>query len=343
MINLKDAYISHIIVHRVGNKIRGEKNFHSNKELKISENDTLASYVINNVKKLNVDNCFYSDGKLQNNSVFSICDEIFEDENFIKASVSLAQQLYQSMRYSSIKGGNFIVAILEHIIFDGKFTKGIGLFKIDDFDIFYRVVEGKSSIGIVEEEGFGYKSPNEQCLILNLDFKGGYHVLMPEKSVQTQKTYWNDDFLSIRPRDDDYNRTRTFISSIQDFVEKDLGKHIALDKVEKLSIINDTINYFENHDSFSLNTFKDSVMANSTYHEMFEEYLESNSTEIMESNGESFVISKAAVKSVGKKFKRVVKLDKNFHVYIHADRSLFEKGIDENGRKYYKLFYDHEE
>jgi hypothetical protein len=39
----------------------------------------------------------------------------------------------------------------------------------------------------------------------------------------------------------------------------------------------------------------------------------------------------------------VIKLDKNFHVYIHGDRELVDKGYDdEKGMKFYKLFYSEE-
>ena len=42
-------------------------------------------------------------------------------------------------------------------------------------------------------------------------------------------------------------------------------------------------------------------------------------------------------------FKSVLKLDKNFHIYIHGDRDRIERGVDERtGRKFYKIYYDEE-
>jgi translation initiation factor 2A len=40
--------------------------------------------------------------------------------------------------------------------------------------------------------------------------------------------------------------------------------------------------------------------------------------------------------------RRVKELDKNFHIYIHGDRTKIEQGVDENGRKFYKIYYDQE-
>ena len=57
---------------------------------------------------------------------------------------------------------------------------------------------------------------------------------------------------------------------------------------------------------------------------------------------DSFEISKQAVKKQAKIFKSVLKLDTNFHVYIHGRRDMIEQGIDENGRKFYKIFYENE-
>lgn len=42
--------------------------------------------------------------------------------------------------------------------------------------------------------------------------------------------------------------------------------------------------------------------------------------------------------------KSVIKLDKNFHIYIHGSHDLIHQGIDpDTGKKFYKIFYDNEE
>lgn len=39
--------------------------------------------------------------------------------------------------------------------------------------------------------------------------------------------------------------------------------------------------------------------------------------------------------------KRVIKLDKNFDIYIHGNSELIERGEDNKG-KYYKVYYNEE-
>jgi hypothetical protein len=57
---------------------------------------------------------------------------------------------------------------------------------------------------------------------------------------------------------------------------------------------------------------------------------------------DNFDISPQAVKKQAKAFKSVLKLDKNFHIYIHGNRELIEQGIDKDGRKFYKIYFERE-
>jgi hypothetical protein len=58
---------------------------------------------------------------------------------------------------------------------------------------------------------------------------------------------------------------------------------------------------------------------------------------------DEFSIHVAAVKKQQRFFKAVVKLDKNFHIYIHGRKDLVEKGYDEkSGKQFYKLYFDKE-
>ena len=68
-------------------------------------------------------------------------------------------------------------------------------------------------------------------------------------------------------------------------------------------------------------------------------YAEQNDVDIPD----TFGISTQAVKKQSRVFKSVLKLDKNFHIYIHGDKELIEKGVEKDGRKYYKIYYTEEE
>ena len=57
---------------------------------------------------------------------------------------------------------------------------------------------------------------------------------------------------------------------------------------------------------------------------------------------DNFAISADAVKRQARVFKSVLKLDTNFHLYIHGDREKIERGVDESGRKYDTIYYEQE-
>jgi hypothetical protein len=55
-----------------------------------------------------------------------------------------------------------------------------------------------------------------------------------------------------------------------------------------------------------------------------------------------FEISNQAVKKQARVFKSVLKLDKNFHIYIHGNRDLIEQGVEKDGRRFYKIYFNEE-
>ena len=70
-----------------------------------------------------------------------------------------------------------------------------------------------------------------------------------------------------------------------------------------------------------------------------EKYVEENA---INTYGE-FDISPMAVKSAKGAFKSVLKLDKNFHIYIHGNHDMIERGYDEGTQmNYYKVFFTKE-
>ena len=107
-------------------------------------------------------------------------------------------------------------------------------------------------------------------------------------------------------------------------------------------MLNRSVEYFKEKESFDKESFEEEVLQSESLIESFENY---NTTYKQENDIEltdSFDISTEAVKKQARVFNKVLKLDKNFHIYIHGNKELIEQGVDEDGRKFYKIFYEEE-
>ena len=87
--------------------------------------------------------------------------------------------------------------------------------------------------------------------------------------------------------------------------------------------------------------FTNEVFAQSEVIDSFNKYKENYEQDRDLEIADSFTISESAVKKHVRAFKSVIKLDKNFHIYVHGNRNLIEQGEDEKG-KFYKVYYQEE-
>jgi len=104
--------------------------------------------------------------------------------------------------------------------------------------------------------------------------------------------------------------------------------------------LNKSVKFFKEKDNFEMDEFANEVIVQPDVIESFKKYRTDYQDEY--DMADSFAISESAVKKQARKLKSIIKLDKNFHIYIHGNRELIEQGIDEKGRKFYKIYYQEE-
>jgi len=107
-------------------------------------------------------------------------------------------------------------------------------------------------------------------------------------------------------------------------------------------ILNRSVEYFKSHESFDKKEFEKEILQDTGIIKSFRNFDSAYREENEIEPTDNFEISPQAVKKQARIFKSVLKLDKNFHIYIHGDRELIEQGIDKDGRKYYKIYYKDE-
>ncbi|MCK5370261.1 MAG: nucleoid-associated protein, partial [Cyclobacteriaceae bacterium] len=115
------------------------------------------------------------------------------------------------------------------------------------------------------------------------------------------------------------------------------------DKIDQMSLIQESAKFFREEETFDRAHFNEKVLQEPEIIDAFEDYKgsfqEHNKTKVYD----EFDINSDAVKKMKGVFKSVIKLDKNFHVYVHGNRSNIKRGFDEESNmNFYQLFFKEE-
>ena len=103
---------------------------------------------------------------------------------------------------------------------------------------------------------------------------------------------------------------------------------------------NRTIDYFKTNEEFNEDVFKTEVLGgNEEIVRAFDECKENYESERGINVNKEFAISNEVVKQENKRFRSVIKLDKNFHVYVHGNQAMMQRGYDEEKKLYYYTLY----
>ena len=340
-----EANIKNVSVHFVGNELReeGVKLSESNLVLNQSLEEAFHQYFLSG---FNSEEYFklYHDSGLQLNEVFTFVNAIFEvPENQHEQSVKLAKHLYSCSSHPKVKSGEFYTVYFKNVILDGEMLDAVGLFKSENKDTFLKVNPADEGFIIKTDQGVSINKLDKGAIIFNTDKGKGYVVAIVDKTNKSNEAhYWVDDFLHVKPREDDFYQTRETLAMTKSFITKELPQHFDVDKTDQADFLNRSMAFFKEQDSFDMSEFEAEVIIQPDVVNHFKQYKQEYQQEREMYIADAFDISTPAVKKQQGVFKSVLKLDKNFSVYIHGDKTLIQKGKDDDGRKYYKLYYQEE-
>jgi len=342
MFNLQDIQIDNVITHYIGSKAEDEGTRTSDSELEADDNtlDVLKQYFLNPFKS---EEYFHLD---KDETMYSHINEIFKDkEKFVEKSVSISNYLYQESEHPKIKAGELYIVYFSNGIIDGEVVDAIGIFKSESKDTFLRVKSFSGGFDIVPETGVNVNKLDKGCLIFNTEADQGYLVSIVDSSGKgADAQYWRNSFLHLKPRRDDYYKTRSYLDMCKSFVVEQAPKEFEVTKADQADFLNKSANFFKSNQEFDLQSFTQEVIPQPEIAESFKEYKKQYETEKDVKLEEEFSISLPAVKKQAKIFKNVIKLDKNFHIYVHGNREFIVKGFDEaTGMHYYQLYFKEEE
>jgi hypothetical protein len=153
-------------------------------------------------------------------------------------------------------------------------------------------------------------------------------VVVDNTSKSSDAAYWKDQFLMLKVRNDNFNQTQNVMDVYKSFVTEKLDQEFEVEKTDKIDLLNRSMKYFKEKETFDMDEFTNEVIANEEGAALFKSYKQSYEEEFDTPIADTFDISTAAVKKQAKDFKSILKLDKNFHVYIHGNKELIEKDYE---------------
>ena len=335
----------HIITHHIGNPTNDEALVLSEDATEVSEEtmDYLLEYFLSPFKPQDFMS-FTHPEELAKNEVYQMVRAIFaQADTLVEHSKSLAKLLYDRTAHPNIKSGELNVVYLSNIIYAGEVVDAIGIFKSEEDMAFLKMKYQETGFKIDHDFGYYLKGIDKACIVFDVDESEGYSALVVDHTNKNKDAqYWIDDFLQLTPRSDAYNHTKDFLNVAKNFVTQQLPEEYEVSKTDKIDLLNRTLDYFKHHDSFEKEDFAEDVFQDEGIKESFSVYEKSYRDEQGVSLQSEFDISAEAVKKQARIFKSVLKLDKNFSIYIHGDKNLIEKGVEPDGRKFYKIYYEKE-
>jgi hypothetical protein len=346
MLFTEDISIESLVLHKVGNKSQDEGILFAAAPMKVDDavQSLLLQYFLSPFKSEEYFNLTH-ESDIALNEVYAYVSQIFErSEAFYEQSVNLARHLYEVSTHPKIKTGELYVAYLRDCNIDGEQVDAIGLFKSESKETFLKVYPKNDSFEIDYEDGININKLDKGCLIFNTEREKGYLVSVVDSVRQTgEATYWRDNFLNIAERRDIFHQTQQCLEMCKQFVVERLPENFNVNKAEQADILNKSVAFFKGNTEFSFDEFANQVIEQpeliQSFKDFRKEYQEDRDVKIEE----QFEISAPAVKKQAKIFKSVIKLDKNFHIYVHGNRQLIEKGYDdERDMNYYRIFFKEE-
>jgi 37-kD nucleoid-associated bacterial protein len=346
MLSFIQAEIKQMAIHAVGSKILEEGIVYSEDPVDLSNEDTrkvMQDYLTQDFKDEELFQ-FTHNSDLDMNEVYVYADKIFKDPSqLVDQSTYIASHLYKTSQHPKIKSGELCVVFFEEVKFEEEYLPAIGIFKSENKDTFLKVARTKTGFDVASDSGINTKKLDKGCLIIKTERARGYRVCIVDNSNKlTEAQYWKDEFLGLKPISNEYHQTNQFLNITRQYVTKQLTEDFTVSKTDQIDLLNRSVDYFKKHDNFDKEEFEKEVFHDETVIKAFrsfdQEFRQENDVAI----ADNFEISAQAVKKQARVFKSVLKLDKNFHIYIHGNREMIEQGIEPDGRKYYKIYFDKE-
>ena len=341
MIEIKETTIDKLIFHKISSNdnlsVVNDKLYEYEKE---EEEAVLRDIFLKPFLSQSSTYEFKHDIGLDLNPLFQLSKDIYNGENLVDKSKDIFTHLKTVSKHPNIKDGDLFVVKYEDVLFNNGYYEAVGIYKIENRENFIEIEKDSHGKNVLKfKQGIGNRKLDKACLILFTDKP--YTILIIDNANKDTE-YWIEDFINAKLKNDFVNNTSQFLQLTRHFVTDRLPQtNPNISKADQIDLLNKSVKFFKEKDNFDLKEFTNEVMEDPDVIKSFKKYKTTFEQDFDMDIADSFTISESAVKKQARTLKSVIKLDKNFHIYIHGNRNLIEQGEDKKG-KFYKVYYQEE-
>lgn len=349
MLNLYNAQIERISLHRVGNKSKNEAAFLSAEPFTLNDEmaGLLKEYFFKPFREKEENYYkFYNDVDLEFNEIYNAVSDIFSDNSKAhEVSKKITTHLFEQSNHPHIKSGEVYVVHFSDMVIDNQKTDAVGIFKSELKHDFLQFKEKEQNLEILIRQGININKLDKGCIVFNMQKEEGYKVLSVDSNRYDAK-YWLENFLGLIPLTDENFYTKNYLKFCQNF-----AKDVVLpaeDKQQEVLFMNRAVNHFAKNDNFEETSFLNEVMENPELIPEFKHYKVEKGPKYSIEDVSNFDIANKAVSDARKKIKNVISLDTNIQIKLdfinpESAEKFVEKGWDEERQMYYYLVYFNKE
>jgi hypothetical protein len=346
MIGYTDAVLHSAAVHRIGNPVREEPLLLSDRLLETGDPALQALMLQYCLAPLNKLHELYYFQDPDDHPLFGFASAVFsEPSQLLEISRRMAEYLYNRTDHAAVKEGELYIILFKRLLVNGEEQQALGIFKSESKEPFLTLRRDEQHYVLgYEPEGINLQRLDKGCLILNTAKTEGFRVLVLDHTNRSAAQFWTDRFLKVMVVNDHYQQTQAVMGAYRRFVTEEIADQYQMEKPDQIDLLNRSMHYFKEKDHFNLEEFSKEVIGNEQGAALFKEYKTRYEEEHALPPAETFDIHPEAVKKQTRVYKSVLKLDRNFHIYIHGNREYIEKGFDAGKNlHYYKVYFRDEQ
>jgi hypothetical protein len=272
----------------------------------------------------------------QESAVFSslkpLLDEFFDDGSLSR----LHRQLCENWLGlgEDLGAGTWFSVSWKDFHYEDISGRAVGFFYATEEEVFLHLGGGEPQV----RTGLPLKKPVFACLIFRND-SGEYRLWQQSP----QQSLWASELFPFQAGLDDAFHSREFFRLCKSFSEDVLVKEQKKSREDQVGFLSDSLSYTKENQEVSFGNFRQEVLKEPSLIDAFDEYKTAYEDRRQWNPPDKFAVSEQVQNQAGKFIRSVIKLDKNFHIYVHGNKERLEKGFDASKKlNYYTLWFDSE-